>query len=179
MKTLLLPSAGYLRVCLLYEKESGKLFWKKRPRKHFVSQKEFLRWNTRHAGKPAHSSRDKSGHARVTVDKTLFLTHRVIWKLMTGKEPKHLIDHKDRNPENNRWKNLRQANDAQSVVNRRMFCNNTSGCTGVVFSKQHNQWRAGLYFECRRIELGLFDIFENAVAARQRAVKKFHGEFAP
>lgn len=48
------------------------------------------------------------------------LTH-VIWYYMTGKFPKRgeIIDHMDRNPKNNKWKNLRKVTHLENVRNRK------------------------------------------------------------
>ena len=96
MKILKLPPVEYLRECFAYDRQTGKLFWRKRPRKHFSRNKDFLRWNGLFAGAEACSARMKSGHIRLTLDKRQYLAHRVIWKLVTGKDPKRLIDHEDR-----------------------------------------------------------------------------------
>lgn len=47
-----------------------------------------------------------------------YLAHRVAWVIMTGEEPPELIDHKDRDPLNNRWDNLRPATNRQNQGNR-------------------------------------------------------------
>jgi hypothetical protein len=52
--------------------------------------------------------------------------------------------------------------------------NNTSGITGVVFSKPRGKWLARICVGYRRIHIGYFDTLEEAAAARKEAATK-HG----
>lgn len=59
------------------------------------------------------------GYRRTCIDGVVYLEHRVIWFWMTGNDdPTVEIDHKDRNGENNKWNNLRQASPAQNQANK-------------------------------------------------------------
>ena len=63
---------------------------------------------------------DAKGYKRVRVGTVFHKTHRVIWAWVTGEDPGAInIDHKDGNPANNRWTNLRLATDLQNSQNRR------------------------------------------------------------
>lgn len=88
-------------------------------------------------------------------------------------------DHVDRNPLNNRRSNLRLASTEENNRNRTLFQNNTSGITGVNFEPKRNGWRARLYVNSKRLELGVFKEKEDAIKARLVAEAKYYGEFAP
>ena len=88
-------------------------------------------------------------------------------------------DHIDRNPLNNRRNNLRKATTRDNTRNRGLFKNNTSGIMGVNWENKRQCWRARIYIDKHRLELGFFINKEDAVCARLRAEKEHYGEFAP
>jgi hypothetical protein len=110
--------------------------------------------------------------------KTSFLAHRIIWKVMTGNDPDVLVDHKDRNGQNNRWENLRAANDAENVRNAKLSSANTSGIKGVTFDKQTQRWLAQIVVNYRNIKVGRFDSLDDAAAAVAAKRLEVHGQFA-
>ena len=55
--------------------------------------------------------------------------------------------------------------------------NNSSGITGVEWLKSAQRWRATICFQGRRLYLGKFVRFEDAVAARKSAEAKYHDAF--
>lgn len=73
-------------------------------------------------------------------------------------------------PENCRW-----ATESEQMYNRRVDCRNTSGRVGVTFSKKSNKWRATITVNLKVINLGEFDLFEDAVNVREEAEIKFFG----
>jgi hypothetical protein len=92
---------------------------------------------------------------------------------MTGMHPVLQVDHRNKVKDDNRWFNLREANQAQQNGNKLRQRNNTSGHTGVQWFKPRNKWRAIL---CRRY-IGYFDTPEEAAEAYQRAAKAHFGSF--
>lgn len=88
-------------------------------------------------------------------------------------------DHIDRNPLNNQRINLRPANYKENNRNRNVFKNNTSGIMGVNWENKRNRWRARIYIDKHRLELGFFINKEDAIKARLGAEAKYYGEFAP
>lgn len=84
---------------------------------------------------------NRDGYVLIRVYRKLYLAHRLAWLYMTGKEPKNLVDHIDRNPGNNKWDNLREATYSQNEMNRGpAYCNRT-GIKGVMPTK-HGTYRA-------------------------------------
>lgn len=167
-----LPSAEYLRVCLRYVPETGQLFWRERPREHFSSLRGFRTWNARFAGKEAFRAPQHSGHLNGTLDWKHYPAHRVIWKIVTGEEPAALIDHKDRDPTNNRWENLREATKSQNNINSTVKL-------GIYFDKSRGKWAAGIRLKRKHIHLGRYSTREEALEARAARVREIFGEFAP
>lgn len=88
------------------------------------------------------------------------------------------VDHKNRNPLDNRRCNLRPAtksNNQRNVVSKR------SGKFKGVFKfalKHKIKWRARICHNGKQISLGLFDSQELAAQAYDSKAKEWHGEFA-
>lgn len=168
----LLPPVEYLNSCLYYELETGKLYWNARPIEHFKSEGMWNTWNKRFAGKEAFCVPQSTGHLNGTLDWAHYSAHRIIWKLKTGEEPPLIVDHEDRNPQNNRWSNLRAATKAQNNIN-------STARAGVYFDKHRNKWVAEIGLKKKKVFLGRHDTREAAVAAREEGVRKLFGAFAP
>lgn len=64
--------------------------------------------------------------------------------------------------------NCRWVSEQVQAENRRKFKNNTSGKTGVTWSKQHNKWRVVLQSNKIRYSGGLYESYDAAVAARKK-----------
>lgn len=71
--------------------------------------------------------------------------------------------------------NCRWATHAMQAYNTSIKGNNTSGKTGVSWSKKRNLWEAYISFEKKKIALGHFPSFEDAVKVRQEAELKYYG----
>lgn len=171
MKINKLPSLKYLRECFWYEVSTGILYWKRRPRHHFPTERGWKIFTKRCVGKPALNSGDRYSQGRLDGQHTA--AHRVIWKLQTGKEPPPVIDHEDENKKNNRWKNLRETTHAQNCVKR------NGNFDGVHKHKNKNRWVAQAGGQNGKRYIGIFDSQEKARVARQRAMREIYGVFAP
>ena len=86
-------------------------------------------------------------------------------------------DHIDRNHLNNRKYNLRKCTHAQNSTNRSIQSNNKSGVIGVCYYQ--NAWNVELSLNKKKVFLGRFQNFEEAVKVRLLAEIKYFGEFAP
>ncbi len=100
-----------------------------------------------------------------------FLVHRIIYKMVTGEEPLLPVDHIDGNPLNNKFDNLRLASPAVNNRNQKMHSHNTSGFTGVSWSKLTGKWQAHIKVQNKLYGLGQFATIEEAIAARKGAIK--------
>lgn len=170
-----LPSAEYLKECFDYNPATGELTWRERPRSHFVSDAAWRTINARCAGKPA-GTPTKNGYYALQLDGQKNLRRaRIIWKMMTGNDPVE-VDHRDTNPSNDRWSNLREADRQGNTRNTHVRKTNKTGFKGVYRHK--NRFRAVIRVNGRGVHLGLFDTPELAHAAYEEAARVHHGDFA-
>lgn len=118
------------------------------------------------------------GYRGISVGGTKVLAHRVAWHVMRGGVP-DVIDHINRNKADNRWANLRAATTSDNLCNRGAQSNNTSGVPGVALDRHGRKWQAYIKKNGKRVHLGIFEKFEDAVMARKAAERRVFGEFAP
>ena len=95
---MIYPSQAYLKECISYNAESGEIFWNKRPRSHFMSDKAFKIFTNQKSNKPAGSSSLLSGcgktYKSITIDKVRYLQHRIAWLYVHGSiDDAYEIDH--------------------------------------------------------------------------------------
>jgi hypothetical protein len=116
------------------------------------------------------------GYIKIRVLKTRISAHRLAWLYITGKLPKHEVDHKDGIRSNNAWGNLREATRKQNMENRYLNKNNTSGFTGVTWNAKQQRWAASIGHNKKLIHLGSFKTAEEAakVAADKRSELHTH-----
>lgn len=116
------------------------------------------------------------GHVTLHLDYRYYGAHRLAWLYMTGKMPKHQIDHKDYNPGNNAFSNLREATNSQNHMNK--TSKNSSGFKGVRLDKRRGKWMSNIKLDGKSRFLGYFDTPEMAYEAYVIAAKSLFGEFA-
>lgn len=121
----------------------------------------------------------KNGHLAFMLDNRTYGAQRLAWLYMTGEWPPRLVDHKDRNETNNRWENLRLADNSENASNSKLSAANTSGHKGIHWYKRHQKWAVQIGIGMKKIYLGYFDKLEDAIAVRKAAEIKYFGEFAP
>lgn len=90
------------------------------------------------AGTYVNCSRTRHHCYDISINKTGYRCHRIVWYLMKGEDPiGYEIDHIDGNPWNNHISNLRKVSREINVRNASKRKDNTSGTTGVTFT--HNK----------------------------------------
>jgi hypothetical protein len=151
-----------------YDPETGKLYWLERPRVFFKSDKDHKRWNTRYAGNEAFSP-NNNGYLDGMIFRRMYRAHQVAWALHYGEWPKDQIDHINGDRSDNRITNLRVVSRSENCRNTKLRSNSKTGVLGVYRHK--HRWRATIYDGGSR-HIGLFDTFEDAVAARKAAERE-------
>lgn len=71
--------------------------------------------------------------------------------------------------------NCRWVDHSLQQFNKRKFKTNTSGRSGVIVRPETGRWSASISFKGKRIYLGCYDLFEDAVKAREDAELKYFG----
>jgi hypothetical protein len=158
-----------LRAALEYDAISGELIWK-----HRDNMPACVNWM---AGTVVRSTPHNNGsgnsYLRVCVNRKHYFFHRVAWMLAHGEIPDGcVIDHIDGDGTNNRLSNLRVVPHVINSRNQKRSKNCKSGVMGVTWAPVKNKWLARISSGKHRKFLGLFDQFEDAVAARKRAERE-------
>lgn len=157
-------TAKFLRSILRYEPLTGKWFWK-------ISPTPYIKIGVE-AG-----SKNTSGYCAIGIRRQPYTMGRLAWLYMMGCWPTHDIDHKDGNPSNNRWINLRQATNVQNGWNKKVSIYKKHTKLKGAFSVGR-RYRALIGRNYKVEHLGTFDTAEEAHAAYMKAAKKYFGEFA-
>jgi hypothetical protein len=115
---------------------------------------------------------------RVSTDvgNTVILLHRF---LMNINKENFVVDHIDRNIFNNRKINLRICTQHENTFNCSLSKNNTSGVSGISWSKGRNKFEAQISINGKNKHLGRYINIEDAIIARLKAEKYYFKEFAP
>lgn len=95
------------------------------------------------------------GYLVVQFDKIKYRVNRLVWFLHYGVWPEGVIDHINRNKEDNRIENLRDTTIRGNTQNRENF---KFGCTKV-----GKKWRARVHKEGKELHLGYFTTEEEAM----------------
>lgn len=119
---------------------------------------------------------DARGYLVIKIDYEQYLGHRLAWLYMIGEWPKNLIDHKDGITNNNKWENLREANNLQNMQNRKFSKNNTTGVKGVFINNSGN-FIARLQHKGKKLNLGTYSTKEEAAEAYRLKALEIQGEF--
>jgi len=112
----------------------------------------------------------------ITIDLKKYRAHRLAWLYMTGDWPKKNIDHKDRNPLNNAWVNLREATVQQNCFNCGIRSHSKTGFKGV-HREITGRYSANATINGKRHYIGVFDTPEEAHEAFKTFIKPIHGDF--
>ncbi|MFA5293768.1 MAG: AP2 domain-containing protein [Phycisphaerae bacterium] len=100
--------------------------------------------------------------------------HREIMQAPKGM----VVDHIDHDGLNNCKSNLRIATPSENRRNSRKAKGTSSKFKGVCWHKSNKKWSVGININGRRKHLGSFDNEAEAAKTYDKAVKKYHGEFA-
>lgn len=176
-----LPSQSQLRSLFEYDRATGTLTWRRKPG---TSKRDYA-FNNKCGGKPAGTIGANHGYRVIGLrlngyeaGATYYYAHRIIWKMMTGCDPVDQIDHRDGDRANNRWLNLRPADNGKNRHNAKRAKNNRSSVKGVCWEPSHKAWKAYIGINGKQFQLGRFKSLAAACAARKAAADKLHGDFS-
>lgn len=106
-----------------------------------------------------------------------YRAHRLAWFYMTGKWPKNQIDHKNRIKSDNKFSNLREANNSQQQANTKISVKNKLGIRGVCKTSNGKAWRATIWMNGKSKHLGTYKTIKEAEFIYNKNAKKYFGEF--
>ena len=136
-----MPPQTDIKKLLDYDPTTGYLTWKKTERK-------------KKKGARAGYIDGLGYRCLCMANKRSYKAHRLIWKIMTGKEPNGTIDHINGDKDDNRWENLREADMSQQNWNK----------------KTKGYWRKGRKFQVR-IRKHNRTVFDKTFATEAEAIK--------
>jgi hypothetical protein len=145
-----------------YKYAEGRLFWKVSPSMN------------KSIGDPA-CNNDSNGYRRSILGNNQYRSHRVIFCMHHGYMPKY-IDHINRNGQDNRIENLRDATSSLNNHNKTIRKDSTSGVKGVSWNKAVNKWHARLTNNGSMVFSKYFNNINDAEAelCKQRKIYKIN-----
>lgn len=146
--------------------EAGSVVWKNPPRHH----SDLL-------GKEAGTT-NKYGYIQIRIDGRFYRRARLMWLYVHGVWPAVEVDHENLIKTDDRIGNLREATHSQNICNAPRYQNNTSGVKGIDWHIGKRRWRARIAVCGKRTTIGYYQSLDQAVAARDAVLSKYHGEFA-
>lgn len=150
-----------LREVLHYDPSTGVFVWLKKTGKKTI------------VGSQAGSIRS-DGYMTVSIDKCIYYGHVLAWFYITGERPDMDLDHKDGNPSNNCFTNLRLATGTINYENlHKARCHNSTGLLGVRRTR-FNTFNARIVVNGIQHNLGNFDTPELAHAIYIDAKRRVH-----
>jgi len=159
-----------VRSALDYDPETGVFVWKWR-------QDKSLRWNHKHPGNTA-GTKDFRGAIRISINKKLYIAHRLAWFVTYGAWPSGELDHINQNPSDNRICNLREVTREHNQQN--ISCSrkgSKSKVKGVFWDKQRQRWRARIFENGLDHYLGSFTCKLAAKIVYEDARRRLHPGF--
>lgn len=152
-----------LKELLHYDPETGVFVWRER----ILSQNRPSLMGGKIAG-----GINSKGYRVMSVDGKLYRASRLTFLYMEGYFPEHEVDHRNRIRHDDRWCNLRHVSSQCNSRNCSLLKRNTSGITGVRWTKRRQRWLARIVIFRKAIHLGYFSSKLDAAHARWNAEVK-------
>jgi hypothetical protein len=154
-------TAEWLREVLAYDPLTGAFTWLVNRRGRFA--RKGMRAGTLTC----------RGYRQICVDCRLYDAGPLAVLWMTGQWPDRLVDHRNLNKGDDRWKNLREANHSQNGANARGRGPLPKGVT-----RDRSKFVAHIRVNYRTLYLGTFNTAKAAHARYCKAAVEHFGEFA-
>lgn len=103
----------------------------------------------------------------------------IFHRFITNANKSVYVDHINHNTLDNMDENLRFCKNHQNCANSLKRKSNNSGVIGVHFYENKNKWVAYITYQSKRIYLGMFINYNDAIIARLKAEHLYFKEFAP
>jgi len=155
-------SHNYLLEILEYFPDTGIFVWKVNRGKHGNS------------GKEAGCKSSSTGRHSIRINKILYLRSRLAWFYVHGIWPENEIDHRNRNRNDDRIENLREATHQENMWNRTRIRKNKKLPKCITICG--NRFRVALKHENKLTHLGTFTNLEEAIECRN-SFEKIHRKF--
>lgn len=118
---------------------------------------------------------NSQGYIQTSKNNKQIKLHNLIMNNTPNKKSS-LVDHINHDICDNRKINLRIVTASKNIMNTHIHKNNTSGVRGVVWHIRDEVWEAYISYQKKRIFLGRYHNFDDAVKARKEAEEKYFGE---
>lgn len=112
---------------------------------------------------------------RLAVCRKTYVEQNIIWLWMTGTWPKHEVDHVDHDPFNNKWANLREAEDSENNANRRSPNRKVGRLKWV--TQRRGKYEAQVQWRRKHYHVGVFPTEQEAHDAAYAVARRLHGQF--
>jgi hypothetical protein len=115
---------AYMRLCVAYDPKTGIFTGIERPREHFPTERDWLDWRRLKIGMPFGENVREGGRVILPIIDEGFcygiLASRVAFAFTNGRWPLDgmVVDHKNRDPRDDRIRNLREVTDSVNANNR-------------------------------------------------------------
>ena len=169
MKHLPLPELNFLKSILSYCPDTGIFIWK-------VNRGRLAKAGQIAGYLQLDKKRPDYKYFKILICGKAYRVNRLAYYYMTEIDPAEKeVDHKNGNPLDNRFDNLRLATHANNGKNRKIRKGNSSGFKGV--TSNGNNWEAGIRVNYDYIYLGTYNSKFYAALVYARAAKKYFGEW--
>lgn len=122
-------------------------------------------------GERAGSQHDR-GYRTIKVNQITYAEHHLAWLYIHGVLPEY-VDHTDRDPSNNRIKNLRLATRSENQQNRIVQRNNKLGVKGVMLDQKTGRYHTTFTIN-KQVSRTIFNTLDEAKCWRKTMEDKFH-----
>lgn len=119
---------------------------------------------------------DGKGYRHTTIKGKFYRLHQLAFIYMGHPVPK-VVDHINRVRTDNRWCNLRAANQKINSANSTLSRKNTSGYRGVSRNSSSGKWHAQIKIDGKQTYLGRRDTPEEAYELYVKAARDHFGEY--
>jgi hypothetical protein len=147
---------------LKYDPDTGELFWTEKGGQWVYKDNKY-EYKLMPAGTVGKFTHNLS-YRMVWVMGRLYMAHRVIWLLHTGRWPEGVIDHIDGDGLNNKASNLRDVSHKANLRNTKKRREGNANPVGVTYLKGRKKrpWLAVTFAGGKRVRLGTYSTVQEA-----------------